>query len=190
MKNVLMLSLIFLALCSLLGFVIFFNQNTDYEFESLILQDNMMLRMWNRSGYVFPPVLPLQGAQDALGVAYEQGNDIVQHKIYQYKNKLLASFFFWFNDKIYFPLGSWNWTDLGYKEKWELNGDAEKVRCGVSDEPLLGSLCVAVIRYGPIISEFSSPIEKDVMSHEEFKAIVIAIDDRIASCIQSPNIQR
>ena len=190
MKNILKVVLLFLALCVLLGFVLSISQSAKCDLESLLLQDNMMPLNWKRLWRILPPALPKEGAVDALNVVYENGNEIAQHTIYRYKNGLLASFFLWVNNQKFFPSGSWDWFDLEESEDWELTGDVEKIRCGDGSDPFLGYLCVAAIRYGPFISEFSSPIEDGVMSHEEFKAIVVAIDDRITSCIQSPNHQR
>lgn len=82
-----------------------------------------------------------------------------------------------------------NNTDLDGINGWGLNGDQKKIQCGTSDAPLLGYICVAAVRYGPFISKFSSPIEGGVMTHEEFRAIVLAIDEQITSCLQQSRDQ-
>jgi len=94
------------------------------------------------------------------------------------------------NNEVFFPSGLRTWLKLKESEDWLLNGDEVKIQCGDSDDPLLGFRCDAVIRYGQYISKFSSPIEKGVMSQEEFKATVLAIDDRIASCLQQSEYHR
>jgi hypothetical protein len=182
--------LLFLSLCVLLGFLLSISQSAKCNLESLLLQDNMMPDNWKRLWRILPPALPKEGAVDALKVVYENGNEIAQHTIYRYKNSLLTFLFLRINNQLFFPSGSWRWSDLAGSEDWGLNDDGGRIRCGDSDDPFLGDLCVAVIRYGPYISEFSSPIEEGVMSHEEFKALVVAIDEQIASCIRSPNHQR
>lgn len=187
MKNILKVVVIFLFLCGLLGYVVNFSQNTECELESLIVKDNMIPPNWERLWRVIPPVLPKDGAQDALEVDYENGIEIAHHTIYQYKNSLLAMLFLRINKEVFFPSGQRIWSELEGSDYWMLHGDEERIRCGDSDDPFLGFKCDAVIRYGAFISEFSSPIEEDIMSHEEFKEIVVAIDNQIAACIQSPN---
>ena len=178
MKTMLRILLVVFVLIGLfILFTHFPTQKTQCDLEYLILTDNMMPLKWTRSGQVLPPVLPKQGARDALGIVYENGSYIAQDKIYQYKNTVLAFLFFRINNQLYFPSGLWRWSDLAGSEDWSLNGDERRIRCGDSDDPLLGHLCVAVIRYGTNISEFSSPIGEEIMSQDEFKKIVIAIDN-------------
>ena len=186
MKIILNVVLFFLAFCVILGFAINISQNAKCDLESLVLQDNIMPLKWERLWKVLPPALPKDGAQDALEVVYENRNEMASHTIYRYKNGLLAFLFLRINNEIFFPSGLTIWSELEGSDCWLLHGDEAQIRCGDSDDPFLGSQCDAVIRYGPYISEFSSPLEEGIMSQEEFKAIVLAIDDRIASCIQQP----
>lgn len=191
MKPTLKVILVIFAVSILFVFFTYFlPQETQCRLETLILTEKMMPMGWTRSGQVVPPVLPKHGAQDALGVVYENGSDIAQDKIYRYKNAVLAFFFFRVNNQLFFPSGQWRWSDLDGKDGWGLNGDQKRIQCGYSDDPLLGHLCVAVVRYGPFISEFSSPIEEGIMTYEEFKAIVHAIDEQITSCLQKSRNQR
>ena len=190
MRRILNVILYLLTLCILLGFVLNFSQKTECDLESLILQDNMMPPQWERLWRVLPPALPKDGAQDALEVVYENQNEMASHTIYRYKNGLLAFLLHRINNEIFFPSGLRIWSQFEGSDYWLLNEDEDRIQCGDSDDPLLGYRCDAVVRYGPYISEFSSPIEEGIMGQEEFKAIVFAIDERIASCIQSPNHRR
>lgn len=190
MKNIFRVMLPFLTFCILLGFVLNFSQSAKCDLESLLLQDNKMPQKWERLWKVLPPALPRDGAQDALEVVYENQNDMASHTIYRYKNGLLAFLFLRVNNEVFFPSGLRVWSELEGSDDWPLNGDEEKIRCAESTDPLLGFKCDAVIRYGQYISEFSAPIEAGIMSHEEFKAIVLAIDDRITSCFQQSKNHR
>jgi hypothetical protein len=184
MKTILKVIVFILALCALLGLVLNFSQKFECDLESLILQDNMMPPNWERLWGILPPALPKEGAQDALGVVYEKQNEMASHTIYRYKNGVLAFMFIRINNQLYFPSGQWLWSDLNGDKDWGLSGDEYRIKCGESNDSLLGYLCVAVVRYGSYISEFSSPVEVDIMSETEFKAIVLAIDKQILSCIQ------
>jgi hypothetical protein len=184
MKNLMKLGLPFLALCVLLGFVLSISQNAKCDLESLLLQDNMMPLNWERLWKVLPPALPKDGAQDALEVVYENQNEIASHTIYRYKNGVFSFLFLRINDQLFFPTGLRKWFELAGSGEWSLSGDEVRIRCGDSDDPLLGYRCSAVVRYGPFISDFSSPIGDEIMSKEEFKKIVVSIDNQITQCIQ------
>ena len=184
MKSYLKAVLPFLALCLLLGFVLSISQGTKCDLEGLLLQDNMMPLNWERLWKVLPPALPREGAQDALEVDYENQNELARHTIYRYKNGFLAFLFLRINKEVYFPSGGRTWSQLEGSEDWLLHGDERRIQCGNSNDPLLGFRCDAVLRYGQYISEFSSPIGEGGMSQEQFKAIVLAIDDRATFCLQ------
>jgi len=186
MRKIIGAALIFLALCGLLGLALFGYQKPKCALENLILQDDMMPSEWERLWRVLPPALPTDGATDALEVDYESGNNRASQTIYQYKNEFLAFFFLRFNDQVLFPTAWIKWTNLNGSESWDLNGNENRIRCGESQYPVIGYRCSAVVRYGQFISQFSTPIIEGNMSAEQFKSIVLAIDDQISTCINKP----
>lgn len=190
MRKILRLVLLILVVFVLLGIAINIPRKSECELDNLLLQDNMMPLSWKRLWRILPPALPKDGSADALNVVYENGNKIVQHTIYRYNNELQAILFFRINNELYFPSSSWVWSELKGSDQWLLYGDELRIRCGESNDPFLGNLCVAVIRYGWFISKFSSSIGEGIMSQKEFKAIVIALDNQITSCIQQSTNQR
>lgn len=184
MKSVLKVIVVLLAFLMLLK--LFLPENPQCSLENLILEDEMMPAGWQRFGWVSPPALPDLGARDARSVIYEKENAIAHHQVYQYKNQMVASLSLRINNQVFFPSSSssWIWSDLEGSDNWGLSGDVERIRCGISDNPLLGYNCGALIRYGLFISDFSSPVGEGIMSQEEFKSIVIAIDDSFSSCLK------
>ena len=63
-----------------------------------------------------------------------------------------------------------------------LQADQRQIKCGESDNPYLDEMCAAVLRYGPYISDFSASIQEGTMSTEEFKQVVLEIDEIFRSC--------
>ena len=181
--------LFLVSVCALSGFFLSLSQNTRCDLQSLILEDSMMPRGWARLWSVLPPALPKDGAQDALEVVYENRNTRASHTVYRYRNGLLASLLLRVNNEIFFPSGLTAWSRLEGSESWPLHGNEARILCGDSSDPLLGSGCSAVIRYGPLVSAFSAPIEQGIMAPAEFKAIVVAVDARLTSCIRSQTQQ-
>jgi len=184
MKFILKMGLMFLAFITLLGFGLNLSQPAYCNLEDLIVQDKMMPSEWKRLWRVLPPALPKHGAQDALNVVYENGSEIAQHTVFRYRNGFHAFLFLRVNHQLFFPSGLRKWIDLAGSGDWGLNGDEESIRCGDSDDPQFGYKCSAVVRYGLNISDFSSPVGEEIMSQEDFKRIVISIDDRFSSCYQ------
>lgn len=186
MRKIIAAVLILLALCSLLVLVIFGYQKPKCPLENLILQDDMMPSEWGRLWRVLPPALPTDGAIDALEVDYENGNNRASQTIYRYKNEFLAFFFLRFNNQVLFPTAWIRWTNLNGSESWNLNGNENRIQCGESQYPIIGYRCSAVVRYGQFISQFSTPLVDGNMNAEQFKSIVLAIDDQISTCINKP----
>jgi hypothetical protein len=186
MKKIIWISLSLFAICFLLVFTLYKNQQSNCPLNDLSIKDNMMPIGWNRLWSVLPPALPTDGAVDAIEIDYEYGNNRAYQTIYQYKNEFFAFFFLRFNNQLLFPTAWIKWTTLKGNENLDLNGNENRIRCGESQYPIIGYRCSAVVRYGQFISHFSTPIAEGIMSTEQFQSIVLAIDDQISTCIKRP----
>lgn len=106
------------------------------------------------------------------------------HTVYRYQNRWLAAFFFRYNQPIYFPSGLPPTAPVAGSEDWRLGGDSQAIQCTIPDRVTVGTLprCTAVIRYGLLISDFSTPIGEPFMSEEQFRTLVQLVDERFRSC--------
>lgn len=177
-------TLLLLALGSLLVWGLRYAQPAPCPLKSLLLPDDMMPTKWKREWYVLPPALPTEGAQDALKVIFQRGRGMADHTIYRYRNGLLAFLFLRINREVFFPSVGWNWAELAGSQAWGWQGQEARIRCGAGNDPLLGDRCGAVIRYGPYLSDFSASMGEGLVSEAEFQATVLALDAQIAACLR------
>lgn len=187
MKNTMKVAIFLLTCLAVFGCLLFIPTYPQCDFENILLEDNMMPPVWERLWRVSPPSLPKLGAQDALSIVYEYRSNISHHSIYQYRNRAFATLFLSIFNQDFFPSSgdpsrSWIWSEVEGSSDWGLHGNINKIRCGDSNDPFLGSRCSAVIQYGAYISKFSSPMEEGIMSEEEFKKIVVGIDEKFLFC--------
>lgn len=152
--------------------------------DSLVLSDSDMPAGWRTQWTITPPALERKGAEQAYGITWLNDGGVAQHKIYQYSNRWLAAFHVHFNSKLYFPPGSWVWSDVEDIGQLSLQADQLWVKCGKSDDPYLDDRCAAVLRYGPYVSDFDSAMAAGKMSLEEFKQTLLKIDTLFGRCIR------
>lgn len=153
--------------------------------EDLILKDELMPSGWQKQWYVLPPALPEEGAQDALAVQFDRDNiSFAHHTVYRYRNQMEAIVWLRVNRELYFP-SSWHWSALDASARWGLVPDETTVQCadtGIGGEASFR--CNALMRYGPFVSKFGSPVGAGLMSIEEFKKIVVTIDKTFSACLR------
>ena len=107
----------------------------------------------------------------------------ISHAVYRYRNRWLAIFHFWFDKEVFFPSGCADWSELQEADSWPLHADQRYIRCSVATCPPLNDYCSAVLRYGLYISDFNVSTSGDgAISLEEFKEIVLKIDERFRLC--------
>ena len=141
---------------------------------------------WRNDLGFLPPALDALGAQEAFLMTMESDEGgAISHTVYRYRNKWLATFHFWFDRAVFFPSVSTDWSELEQANRLPLHADQQQIQCGVANAPLLSDRCVAVLRYGPYISDLGSSVgESGDIGIEEFMEIVLKIDKRFTSCAE------
>lgn len=157
-------------------------ENPKCSIISLVLEEEMMPEGWRNKWAILPPALDTLGAQEARRMIMQKGDGAAGHTVYQYSNRWLATLHFRFEKELFFPSVGWKWSRLEGVNSLPLHADQLQLKCGDSNDPHLGNSCTAVLRYGPYISDFSSSIQEGVMSTEEFKEIVLKIDELFSLC--------
>jgi len=156
--------------------------------ETLILDEDQMSEQWRiTDDNIWPAFLLAQdrlGAQEAFRMAMKNDdNGMIGHTVYRYRNRWLAIFHLWFDKAVFFPSISTDWSEYQEANNWPLHADQQYIRCGVATCPPLADYCSAVLRYGPYISDFDvSTSGEGAISLEEFKEIVLKINERFISC--------
>jgi len=156
--------------------------NPECEIDAFALDQGVMPDGWEKT--VGPTSLPGQdalGAQHTYYVFWENGKQTAHYTVYQYSNKFVASFHFWFDDAWFFPSG-WKWLELEGAGTLSLRSDQQRIMCGVSDDPYLGDMCVAVLRYGSYIANFGTSIQEGIMGTQDFVKIVHQVDGTFGLC--------
>ncbi len=157
----------------------------------LVLDEERMPGGWRRSGLgtAFLAVQDRQVTQQAYYIFMENGNGTesipphtAHHTVYQYSNSWLATFYVWFEKESFFSSSGWQWSKLEGIDSLPLHADQIQIKCGDGNGPYYGDRCAAALRYGPYISDFSSSIQEEVMSTEEFKEMVLEIDELFGAC--------
>ena len=160
-------------------------ENSRCGIEALAVDEKWMPEGWqNDDAFAFGLLLKQDraGARQALHVPMNNGHSTAFHTVYQYSNGWLAVFHLWLHRETFLPSASWEWSELEGSRNLPLHADWWQVKCGAGPFSLLGNRCAAVVRYGAYVSRFSSSIQEDVMSTEEFEEIVLEIDELFSSC--------
>lgn len=156
------------------------------DIESLVLDEDKGLEGWQRGDEeLYPTFLLVQdrlGAQQAFSNFMVRGNQELGHTVYQYSNRWLAKFHMWFDREIFFPSVGWEWSEMKGASNLSLHADQIHAQCGRSNLQYLDDGCVAVVRYGPYISDFTTFTQKEGMSTEEFKEFLLKIDELFRRC--------
>jgi hypothetical protein len=176
-----------IALAILVGLVLlwYWPEDTRCSLQDLILKDEKMPAGWQRTWYILPPALPDESAQDALGVQFDQNNtSFAHHTLYRYRNRTEALLWRRINRELFFP-SSWHWVTWEASGGWALAADEISVQCAETGAGGKDSFrCNAVMRYGPMIADFGSPIRPGLMTLQEFHDIVVAIDKDSSACLR------
>ena len=152
--------------------------------DSLVVDEGKMPEGWENKWTILPPALDALGAQEAYSIFMHNGNETASYAVFQYSNRWLATFHVWFDNEVFFPSVGWEWSELEGASSLPLNADQIQIKCGDSSLLHLDDRCTAVLRYGPYISNFSSSTQLGVMSTEEFKKVLLKIDDVFSSCVK------
>ncbi len=170
-----------IVVCAL-PFVIREHPKCSVEF--LVLDEDKMAGGWRNDLGFLPPALDALGAQEALLMTMKSDdNGAISHAVYRYRNRWLAAFHFWLDGRGFFPSVSMHWSELEQADRLSLHADQQWIQCGISDDPILGDMCVAVLRYNSYISDFSALTSGEgAISLEEFEEIVLKIDERFRLC--------
>ncbi|OGO71865.1 MAG: hypothetical protein A2Z37_05045 [Chloroflexi bacterium RBG_19FT_COMBO_62_14] len=177
--------LLLLITCAAVALALTLTRRHSCDLDALMVEDILMPSDWLRVGRVLPPVLPKEGAHDALAVVYANDSDTAQHEVYRYATELSAFLYLRINKQVFFPSGLWYWSEMEGTGDLPLSGDEARILCARSNDPTLrtvGTLCTAVVRYGPDISVFSAPLRPPELSETTFSGIVVGIDHRFESC--------
>lgn len=164
-------------------------KNSKCNIEALVVDEKWMPEGWRNDDAFAFTLLPEQvrlGAQQALYIPMDDGGyyNTAYSTVYQYPSEWSAVFHVWFHREAFFPSGDREWSELEGTRNLPLHADQWQVKCGVSNDRLLGDRCVAVLRYGAYLSVFNSSIQEDLMSIEEFTEIVLGIDELFGSCVE------
>lgn len=156
------------------------------DITSLVLDEGNSLEGWHRGDEeLYPEFLPVQdrlGAQQAFSNVMIKGNQQIGHTVYQYSNNWLAKFHMWFDRELFFPSVGWKWSEVKGVNNLSLHADQIHIYCGRSNLQYLDDGCVAVFRYGPYISDFTTFAEEGGVSTEEFEELVLKINELFRSC--------
>lgn len=174
--------LIIFSTLVILSAVLFFPESSQCEFGDVILDIEMMPTGWDKQGYVTPPAIPKWGAEDVVSINYIKGPNKTYHRLYRYRNRMLAFIYLNLYNQYFFPTGMRSWSVYDEANKWALHGNTIRIKCGKSDSFPFPKRCASVIQYGPIISDFSSRVGDRTMSEEEFKEMVLVIDNHFSLC--------
>ncbi|MBC7227544.1 MAG: hypothetical protein H5T61_09965 [Thermoflexales bacterium] len=177
-------NLLFLVACVLM---LVGKDHTKCTTKFLTLNEEQMVGQWRVSDPLWPAFLPIQdrlGAQEVYRIILVNNDGgTIGHTVYRYCNRWLAAFHFWFDKAVFFPSISTEWSELQEANHWPLHADQRDVRCGVAIDPPLEDKCSAVLRYGVYISDFdASTSGAGAVSLEEFREIVLKIDERFQLC--------
>lgn len=180
---VLILFVIFVITCAV---IVTGMDHSRCNIESLVLDEGNSLKGWRRGDEeLYPMFLPVQdrlGAQQAFSNFMIRGNQEIGHTVYQYSNSWLAKSHLWLDREIFFPSVGWEWSEMKDTSPLSLRADQIQIQCGKSNLQYLDDGCVAVIRYGPYISDFTAFTQEGGMSTEEFKEFVLKVDELFRSC--------
>jgi hypothetical protein len=139
---------------------------------------------WRIEWRILPPALDERmGALDAVRVFMQKDDMTAQHTVYQFPNRLSATFrMLWYPSESSFPSVGWAWSELDDSGVWPLESDRYHVKCGKPNLEHLDARCSAILQNGPIIAEFTSSIDAEGMSIQEFRETVLKVDGLLASC--------
>lgn len=183
---------VFLLLVAVAACVIMITrtEHPECRIESLVVDEEWMSGRWQIfDSDLWPAFLPIQdrlGAQEAYRMVMVNDDGVgIGHTVYQYRNRWLAAFHFWFDRAMFFPSVSTDWSELEHASHLPLHTDQQQILCGTAKDSLLGERCTAVLRYGSYISVFdASTSGEGTISLEEFEEIVLKIDERFSLCVE------
>ncbi len=169
------------------GYLLLQSETYLCSVKEMLLEPDMMPNGWEFEWYILPPVLSKDGASDAMSIYMTYNNELAHHTVYIFRNNLEAILFYLansldFNPSDFSQTPRIQWTEIKGSDQWELSGDATSVKCMTGKDQFINGLCVAVVRYGSVVSEFYAQTNNEGMNEKEFMDTVIAIDKRISSC--------